>query len=228
MAKGKPVKPGAPVLPSVLRPKSSPYRQNTVTADGGGGGVAEVTEPVRTETAGPTKAGRSGGQVKRAGQGSAQGAKQKTDPADLSAPQATAENRARKSAKHGTAAAPALDLDGPLKISTRIPLVPVLETRLALIMQDYGLTAGEARPLALKPVFARLRQISETGDIPDLRFVRVPRDLAKIPTTISLPREIFAALSARVDPHNALSRSAVLESMLFQILAQMEADGELP
>jgi hypothetical protein len=70
--------------------------------------------------------------------------------------------------------------------------------------------------------------IRETGDIPDLTFVRVPRDMARIPTTLSIPREIYAALSSRVDAHAALSKSAVLESVLFQVLGQMETDGALP
>ena len=119
-------------------------------------------------------------------------------------------------------------LDPTLKISTRIPIVPALEDRFATLMRDYDMTAREARPLLLKPLFLRLRRICETGEIPDLTFVRVPRDLARIPTTLSIPGEVFAAFSACVDPHAALSKSAVLESVLFQLLGQMETDGAPP
>lgn len=247
MAERKRGTPGAPVLPTVLRPATSPYRRNTVHA---AGDVDDVTSDTPNETpeAGAAATAAKYGKSVRVGPGSV-----RSEPGAASAPQAeiapvATRPAAVKDAPTDPARArpdpparrssrrprrPDVDagipsLEPTLKISTRIPIVPALEARLAILMRDYDMTAREARPLMLKPLFARLRQICQTGEIPDLTFVRVPKDLVRIPTTLSIPREVFAAFSACVDRHAALSKSAVLESVLFQLLGQMETDGALP
>ncbi|MEO1494888.1 MAG: hypothetical protein AAFV19_22315 [Pseudomonadota bacterium] len=232
MAERKRGTPVTPALPTVLRPATSPYRQNTVHGEGD---IAEARRDTPTDgpgsvqgakraAAGPGAAPEAGAAPAPSGAAAATG-----EPTDPPRPSPAPPRRRGLTASARRGPDPERHGLGPaLKISTRIPMVPVLDARLSILMQDYEMTAREARPLMLRQLFTRLRQICETGEIPDLRFVRVPKDLTRIPTTLSIPREIFAAFSAQVDRHNALSRSAVLESVLFQLITHMERDGALP